>query len=140
MKISVTATRIGLTTKQSKAAVMLLRKLKPDILIHGAANGGDSELHDLAKLMGINVEVYPAVGVASNVNNLHYVDGDVIHFPAAPLVRNKTMIDAASITLAFPGEMYEVLRSGTWASIRYARSKGTTLYIIYPNGIISKSS
>lgn len=52
------------------------------------------------------------------------------------LVRDRDIVDEVDFMLAFPGTMYEVKRSGTWYTIRYAKSKGKAMLIIYPDGSV----
>lgn len=58
---------------------------------------------------------------------------DVAH-PARPnLDRNRDMVDAAEILLACP-QGPEEQRSGTWATVRYARSVGIPIVLFWPDG------
>jgi len=43
-------------------------------------------------------------------------------------------VDETEWLWAIPGEFKEVLRSGTWSTIRYARKKGKKVLIIWPDG------
>jgi hypothetical protein len=52
---------------------------------------------------------------------------------AAPLQRNRRLVAAVELLVAAPRTDKEVLRSGTWATIRYARSKGIPI-IMLPRG------
>jgi hypothetical protein len=58
--------------------------------------------------------------------------------PAAPyLERNKTIVDYSSVLVATPDSKNEKARSGTWHTIRYARSKTNppvTRIIVWPDG------
>lgn len=51
-----------------------------------------------------------------------------------PLVRNHDIVDSTELLIACPKEQVEVLRSGTWATIRYARKKEITVWLIDPEG------
>lgn len=54
--------------------------------------------------------------------------------PVRPnLDRNRDMVDAAEILLACP-KGPEAARSGTWATVRYARSVGITVVLFWPDG------
>ncbi len=53
--------------------------------------------------------------------------------PTGYLARNKDIVDATDMLIACPGAV-EVLRSGTWSTIRYARDKKKPLMIIWPDG------
>jgi hypothetical protein len=54
--------------------------------------------------------------------------------PWPPLKRIKAMVRWSDTLVATPFEPYEVLRSGTWATIRYARKDGLTEYLFLPGG------
>jgi hypothetical protein len=58
--------------------------------------------------------------------------------PEAYLDRNHSMVDEAGTLLACPGEMAEVLRSGTWATVRYARKLRRQIVIFYPDGSVEE--
>jgi len=65
-----------------------------------------------------------------------YVCNDMI--PAEPyLLRNHRIVDAVARMVACPkGE--EELRSGTWATVRYARKCGKPVTIIWPDGVVEE--
>jgi hypothetical protein len=50
--------------------------------------------------------------------------------------RNRKIVDVVEVLLAVPFEDAEVLRSGTWATVRYARRVRRTTVIIRPSGVI----
>jgi hypothetical protein len=54
--------------------------------------------------------------------------------PKPYLVRNHDMVDQSEFLIGTPGEEQEVLRSGTWATIRYARKLKRPILIILPKG------
>lgn len=62
---------------------------------------------------------------------------DVVRPELPPLDRNQRIVDATNILLACPRLESEEHRSGTWATIRYARSIGRPVVIFYPSGMIS---
>jgi hypothetical protein len=62
---------------------------------------------------------------------------DEICEPAPYLVRNQDIVDIAARMIATPGEMHEVLKSGTWSTVRKARRGRRPLAIIYPNGLLT---
>jgi hypothetical protein len=53
--------------------------------------------------------------------------------PKPYLMRNKDIVDQTSILVAAP-KGPEEKRSGTWATVRYARKLGRPIYICYPDG------
>ena len=48
--------------------------------------------------------------------------------------RDRKMVDASNLVIAFPFSQKEQVRSGTWVVIRYAKKRNTPLMIIYPDG------
>jgi hypothetical protein len=49
-----------------------------------------------------------------------------------PLERNHDIVDQTDFMIAAPFTESEVLRSGTWSTIRYARKQGKEVYIFTP--------
>lgn len=54
--------------------------------------------------------------------------------PKPYLERNHNIVDAVHLMIAMPAQSHEILRSGTWATIRYAKKKQTDVMLIYPDG------
>lgn len=52
------------------------------------------------------------------------------------LDRNHAIVDASDIMIAMPDKA-ETLRSGTWATVRYARETGTPVYILHREGNVT---
>jgi hypothetical protein len=50
------------------------------------------------------------------------------------LVRNEDIVDQSNILVAAPHQQTEVNRSGTWATIRYARKFKVPTVIVFPDG------
>jgi hypothetical protein len=60
-----------------------------------------------------------------------------ILYPTRPyLARNKDIVDACTILIATPAQNSEIQRSGTWATVRYAKSKydRSRIVIVRPDG------
>ena len=51
-----------------------------------------------------------------------------------PLVRNHKIVGAVHLLIATPKTDKEELRSGTWATIRYAKKVRLSTCIVYPDG------
>lgn len=138
MIVAFTGTQRGLTPPQRERLGVLLadhRRYNPSplTLLHGDCVGADAEAAILARDRGWLVEAYPCTIAIKRA----YVGGHVIHEPAPPIARNHMMVDRCDVLIACPGEAIEQLRSGTWATIRYARKRGRPLDVIYPNGGVS---
>ena len=50
--------------------------------------------------------------------------------PQDYLVRNMNIVNQSDVLIAAPKEEVEVLRSGTWSTIRKARNKGLQVIIL----------
>jgi hypothetical protein len=52
--------------------------------------------------------------------------------PKPYLVRNREIVEGVDLLIACPKEPVEVLRSGTWATVRIARRLGVPVVLIWP--------
>ena len=106
---------------------------KSSILIHGDCVGADAEVHALAIELGLDIHIYPC-----NLNQYRaYCSGAVYTAKSkAPLIRNHDIVDSVNLIIATPSGS-EKLRSGTWATIRYAKKQKCKLIIIAPDGAVS---
>jgi hypothetical protein len=126
MRIGVTATRKGLSERQKTFFREYISR--GDQLHHGDCIGGDAELDRIAEEMGVERVAHPCDLAGQRA----YCDAEIVLSPARPLERNRHIVDGSQVILAFPSSRTEERRSGTWATIRYARKRGATLHIIYP--------
>jgi len=55
-------------------------------------------------------------------------------------LRNHKIVDICDILVAFPQTNSETVRSGTYATIRYARKCKKPIIIIYPDGSVKKEN
>ena len=136
--LAVTATRDGLTDEQAYIAMQLLDHALR--LSHGAARGGDSQLHYLAHDRGVPCSIWPADNVPSNLSGLDIWDTDVIHPAGKALDRNHDIILDGHALAAFPRLMQEELRSGTWAAVRFARKTDRPILIVWPDGTLTREN
>lgn len=134
MKIGFTGTQKGMTPKQKEAVVSFLHKCPPDRVHHGDCIGADAEFD---KLVHLNfpkclVIIHPPVDEGKRANC--FTEGDVVFKPAPYLKRNQHIVDLTDFLIATPKGVKEEVRSGTWATVRYARKKGKQIVIIWPDG------
>lgn len=57
---------------------------------------------------------------------------DVTYKPKPYLVRNHDIVDSSHVLIAAPYRNQEELRSGTWATVRYARGLGREIIMLRP--------
>ncbi len=142
--IGITGTRKGMTDQQRHTLTQIfgtfLLYLKGDAdiqLHHGCCKGVDLEVADLFRSMFPQNKIiqHPPTNRSFAVVNT----SDEIRQSKPYLDRNKDIVDECELLIAIPGEKEEVLRSGTWSTIRYARNKTEgILTIIYPDGKLKK--
>jgi hypothetical protein len=135
--ITFTGPQAGMTLLQQKEVRRLLTVITDGDLVahHGDCIGADDEFHSLAWYHGTRIVIHPSniSGKRAFANMRLPSSTVIIHEPKPPLVRNHDMVDVSSVVIATPaGE--EVMRSGTWATIRYARKTKTRTFIVTPDG------
>lgn len=144
MSVGFTGTRAGCTPTQHDALAAQLHILKQrgeHLLHHGACVGADREAHHIWRAAGGRCEYHPgdrpqADWAMDQLKTLGRPHEERVHVIKPYLERNKDIVRCSSVVVACPAEMEEVLRSGTWATIRYARSLGSRVILIRPDGSI----
>lgn len=133
-KIGVTATRDGLDVPQKRMAAQQfldVQGVERIELHHGDCEGGDSDLHDLARALGgFWIIGHPPVEARFRAWKLC----DDMMPERTYLTRNHNIVNAVEYMLCFPGTFTEQYRgSGTWATIRYAEKVGRRGLVIFPD-------
>jgi hypothetical protein len=132
--IGFTGTQVGMTVNQLRELKTLLLTLLPTDFHHGDCIGADAQAHDLV-LETIPIKVFMHIHPPDVRSKRAFKIGDDL-WPEKPyLVRNHDIVDATTILIATP-KGPEELRSGTWATIRYARKQKKHIYIVYPDGVV----
>lgn len=128
--IGFTGTQVGMSDHQrAKVKTALLMWLELDYVTfhHGDCIGADAQAHDIAVEVGCSIVIHPP----SNPNKRAWKPGFLL--PAKPyLERNHDIVDMSRSLIATPKGEQEELRSGTWATVRYARRKHCSVEMIYP--------
>jgi hypothetical protein len=137
MIVGFTGTQRGMTEAQKRKvhdALEFRQQLWGDIVgaVHGGCVGADADFHEICEELGIGpVEVYPSTITEKRAP----VIGDVNHPPAPPLDRNRVIAQRCNLLIACPKELHEVVRSGTWATVRYAVKAKKRVLVIFPDGV-----
>ncbi len=97
---------------------------------HGDCVGADAEAHDIARDLMYHIVGHPPDDDKARAFKEFDDSWDVKPY----LTRNREMVDACDVLIATPKGLEEELRSGTWATIRYAKKTHTNIVIIYPPG------
>lgn len=87
----------------------------------------------MARLIGFRIVGHPPIVTSKRA----FFQCDELRDPLPYLARNHKIVDAVQEMLACPGEVMEQLRSGTWATIRYARRVGKPVHVILPDGRVA---
>ena len=130
--IAFTGTQRGMTDEQERTLPNVLCAVCSvgDWFHHGDCIGADAQAHQHAKMAALRTHVHPC-----NIPTKRaFCIGDAASPVAPPLDRNRVMVDLSYALIATPKSMVEELRSGTWATIRYARKRGVPVHIIWPDG------
>lgn len=139
MKVGFTGTRKGMTNPQMIAVHMLLGELKEagaDEVHHGMCIGADDDFDFLASAMQYRRVGHPGLNKKGEVSQRGKSRCETLEEAKFFLDRNKDIVDEVDVVIATPGEAEEqMMGSGTWATIRYARKSGKTLYVFFPDGI-----
>lgn len=142
MNIGFTGTREGMTEPQSDALYTWVEDFGWwDEFHHGACVGADYEASVVFFQLRQN---RPSQEIHAHPSNLRAMthrfsvdSADVRHPPKPPLNRNRDIVDCCDILLACP-KGPEEQRSGTWATIRYARKQRKRVVIFWPDGSITE--
>lgn len=122
--VGFTGTRYGLNNDQRTFLYMgfeeLSLKYKDVVLHHGKCKGADEQAHKFARHLGFYIVGHPSDMTEWTADVLC----DEEHEPQPPLYRNHNIVDECSILFACPQGKRNFIRSGTWATIRYAASIG----------------
>lgn len=137
MILAFTGTRKGMTPRQHSVLSQIMAELDITQACHGACVGADEEFHELALYFGVPIiEVWPAniPSMRAKLREPGLMDRSVIIVkePQPPLDRNWDIIREAQLVVACPESVTEMLRSGTWATVRYAEQLNKTIKVIKP--------
>jgi hypothetical protein len=122
MRVGFTGTQEGMSQHQKEQFVLKMLELQPTEFHHGDCIGADSEAHDIVREFFPNVKivVYPPISTKKRA----FKQGDEFKKPESYITRDYKIVDAVEYLIGTPKTNEEVIRSGTWTTIRYARRIG----------------
>jgi hypothetical protein len=135
--ISFTGSRKGMTKAQIRKFSELLIEFQEEgsvKIIHGDCIGCDADAHTISLAAGVAVVKRPCY---LDQQRAFTEGGEIIAEPDHPLDRNKKIVDDGEELIACPSSYKEEMRSGTWATIRYARRNKKSVTVIWPDGTLS---
>lgn len=137
MAFGFTGTQRGMTPAQAEAVSDLLFMYYSmgvyDQLHHGMCIGADAEAHKIAKEIGYWTVGHPPISIEKFAN----VDVDEIREMLPYLHRDWVIARESHHLLAAPAGFTEEVRSGTWATIRYARKQNRRITYFWPDGTLT---
>lgn len=130
--VGFTGTRERLPGAQVSSLIAWVQSRPRGVLHHGDCVGADTAAHATFLFHGWSIEAHPTGGQF----RAHNVSASKTHPLKSPLERNADIVAAADELLACPSGP-EIVRSGTWSTIRKARAKGILRTIIWPDGSVT---
>jgi len=97
---------------------------------HGDCIGADRIAHVIASKLNYHIVVHPPTDDSRRA----FCVGHTNYRPEGHIKRNHVIVDECSILVAAPKEKEEVLRSGTWATVRYANKKNRWIVLVNSEG------
>jgi hypothetical protein len=131
--IGFTGSEDGMTTRQLEVVKWLLDR-GPAEFHHGDCIGADEQAHELAKAAGLRIVIHPPDNPSKRA---FCTDYDEIREEKPYLARNHDIVNECEMLLATPSTAHEILRSGTWATVRYGRrAPRVDVAVIMPDGSV----
>jgi hypothetical protein len=126
-----------MTPLQLAAVVQLFKTLSFWEFHHGDCVGADAQaVTQFKSIYSKPVISHPPINNALRAFvHKHYATVEVLE-PKSYLERNRDIVNATDILIAAP-DGPEKRRSGTWSTVRYARKRGKTIYIAWPDGSVT---
>jgi hypothetical protein len=129
MRIGFTGTSRGMTQAQQDVVSALLAAEGTE-LHHGDCLGADAQAHDLAEQLGVGTVIHPPTDPKLRAFKV----GDEVRACRPYLQRNHDIVRETQLLIATPRTEHEELRSGTWATVRFARRLGRPIRLVMPDG------
>lgn len=121
----------GMNDFQHDSVERLLKWLHPKKVHHGDCVGADYHFDVITKRLGIYRVLHPPTDDKKRA----FCKTEEERVPYPYLVRNKHIVNETKVLIATPKETEEVLRSGTWSTIRYARKLNRAIALVLPNEV-----
>ena len=140
VRVGFTGTRRGMTERQLRKLKRFLERPASGIVAfhHGDCVGADAQAHALVERTcpAVSIFIHPpsngALRAFSVVPMMHESSHGHVFPPAPYMTRNRAIVDACDVLIATPNSTSEAIRSGTWATVRYARIRGVPVHIFRP--------
>lgn len=134
--VGYSGTSRGMTDNQLNRLRDLMTEIKsrttgPHWLHHGDCVGGDAQAHRIARQLSFYIYLHPPLVQTHRA----FCDWDQRDPAMDFLVRDDEITRwSHGGLIAAPRQATEVLRSGTWTTVRYALKRGRSVTVIAPSG------
>ncbi len=132
MIVGFTGSSEEMTEEQAKALWAWLGILKEEQeeieFHHGDCIGADADAHDLARIRRYKTVAHPPI----NEYKRAFKKADIILEAKEYMARNQDIAKVCEVLLAAPNEAEEIVRSGTWSTVRKARKLKRRVIILSP--------
>lgn len=134
LKIGFTGTQKGMKFKQIEKLADFLSfiYLHVEEFHHGDCIGADNDFHNMTIVLSPPCEI--VIHPPKNESKRAFCEGGIVLHKKEYLDRNHDIVDDTDCLIAATDGYEEKLRSGTWATIRYAIKKNKPVFIFYPDG------
>lgn len=131
--VGFSGTQKGMTSSQ----IWSVDKLLDDDLItqvahHGDCVGADADFHNLSVMQGLKIVGHLPIKDAQRA----FCVFNETRVPKDYIDRNHDIVDESDWMIFTPFGFEEILRSGTWATIRYTRIQQKPGFIVWPDGSV----
>lgn len=138
--IGFTGTQHGMTLDQGRQVLAILKDSHGiQYFGHGGCIGADIQAHKIARSLGISVRVWPPINKSKFAWDC-MKDADRVEPADEYLLRNNKIAFFTDKLIATPRSREEEMRSGTWATVRYARKYRKHIYLILPDGSVREEN
>lgn len=129
--LGMTGSREGMTSAQRERFIEVLASLSWLEFRHGDCLGADAESHDLveARSTATQIIIHPPKSDYMRA----FKKGHVILEPKDYIPRDHDIVDACGLLVGFP-KGPQILRSGTWTTLRYAQKTKRPFIGYMPDG------
>lgn len=128
-RVGFTGTRAGMTPTQAAGLRSILELEGVSEFHHGDCIGADAEADAIARELGVPVIVHPPADPKARA----FCGLPWEARPPKPYIRrNHDIVMETEVLVAAPRTIDEELRSGTWATIRYALRFGRPVRMLHP--------
>lgn len=134
--LGVTGTRNGPTRDQTDSIREIIDRYSfRSTLHHGCCVGVDEYTTMICRLRDWHIVAHPPI-IKSYFDSHSYNISDVKLQEKNYLDRNQDIVLDSTILIAIPETEQETVRSGTWSTVRFARTLLRPILIVWPSGTI----